>query len=172
MSAADTPQHFVSRAASVKSATQAIYYLVVYTSLVLTLVHLLWFNRVVGSIWIGCPLLWHRGTTVLLLLATTQLTAYCYVDFNQRWEIANCAARQERFRMMTANGAVFLEAIVRTSSGQSWLTSIAAPPLGVMDEKAIWVSSNISGFVTQRQNFKLIGLTNIYTQYAYGAHYP
>ncbi|KAF0712528.1 hypothetical protein As57867_004786, partial [Aphanomyces stellatus] len=40
-------------------------------------------------------------------------TQYCYVDFQQQWQLANSAARQRRCQAMTANGAVFLESILR-----------------------------------------------------------
>ncbi|KAF0695060.1 Aste57867_14098 [Aphanomyces stellatus] len=126
-------------------------------------------------------------------------TQYCFVDFNQRWEMANSAARQERCQSMTANGAVFLDAILRnvdfeqfytcwgpafdiafgtelqmTSVGQTWQVMISsAAKLAPQDEIAVWKSHQITHFVTQWQNFKQIGLHNSYSvRNAYGVSYP
>ncbi|EQC37513.1 hypothetical protein SDRG_05116 [Saprolegnia diclina VS20] len=75
-----------------KQATKVFYYLCVYTSVLLLLVaslctfygalsgfhlvgrNLFRFNRVVGSVWIGRPLLLVRGGTAMLLLSTAQVS--------------------------------------------------------------------------------------------------
>ncbi|KAF0689514.1 hypothetical protein As57867_018953, partial [Aphanomyces stellatus] len=127
-------------------------------------------------------------------------TQYCYVDFQQQWQLANSAARQRRCQAMTANGAVFLESILRnipfadfyscwgpayesaiahdlrqSTPGQMWLAAIAssADKLPVVDEIALWQSYHITRFETQWQNFKRIGLVNQYSVWnAYGTAYP
>ncbi|KAF0691605.1 hypothetical protein As57867_017149, partial [Aphanomyces stellatus] len=91
MSVRDSPQAFPSSTPTVKTATKYLYDLVVYISGFLVLVgvlsfvaaatvkfhvhgpNLIWFNRVVGSLWIGRPLLCIRGITAVLLLSTSQL---------------------------------------------------------------------------------------------------
>ncbi|KAF0689970.1 Aste57867_18614 [Aphanomyces stellatus] len=126
-------------------------------------------------------------------------TPYCYVDFNKKWEMANSAARQKRCQLtMTANGAMFLEAVLRnipmaefytcwgeafdiavaaelrrTTLGNSWLTMLmGGVTLSINDEVALWQSHNIDRFDTQWQNFKQIGLINSYVALnAYGASY-
>ncbi|KAF0694286.1 Aste57867_14834 [Aphanomyces stellatus] len=115
-------------------------------------------------------------------------TQYCFVDFNQQWEMANSQARQTRCHAMTHNGAVFLESMLRnvrfrefyncwgnafdiglanelrrTTSGQLWLTSISSDiKLPLQDEIALWTAHNIATFATQWQNYKQIGLVNSY----------
>ncbi|KAF0687552.1 Aste57867_20671 [Aphanomyces stellatus] len=116
-------------------------------------------------------------------------TQYCFVDFNQTWEMANSAARQARCQNMTTNGAVFFESILRnirfdefytcwgqafevsvanelrqTSLGQFWLLAMSATvKMPVVDEIMLWKSHKIVNFVTQWQNFKHIGLINTYS---------
>ncbi|KAF0692887.1 Aste57867_16089 [Aphanomyces stellatus] len=126
-------------------------------------------------------------------------TQYCFVDFSQRWEMANSAARQLRCQHMTANGAVFLESVLRnipfgdfdrcwgvafdvaiasalkqSTAGLSWLTTISVdmhPSVG--DEIALWTSHRITRFETQWQNFKRIGVVNHYSvENAFGTAYP
>ncbi|KAF0684941.1 Aste57867_23098 [Aphanomyces stellatus] len=126
-------------------------------------------------------------------------TQYCFVDFNQRWEMANSAVRQLRCQHMTTNGAVFMETVLRnipfreftacwgrafepsiaselrkTSFGQDWITSATSELKGtVNDEVALWISLRINRFETQWQNFKRIGLTNQYAvRNAFGTLYP
>ncbi|KAF0687574.1 Aste57867_20693 [Aphanomyces stellatus] len=125
-------------------------------------------------------------------------TQYCFVDFNQTWEMANSAARQTRCQTMTTNGAVFLESILRnirfdefyscwgqafdiaiandlkrTNAGQHWLSFMSASvKLPVADESATWQDHKIVHFVTQWQNFKHIGLINTYSvQNVFGTSY-
>ncbi|CAK4771844.1 unnamed protein product [Aphanomyces euteiches] len=50
-------------------------------------------------------------------------SAYCFVDFDQRWELANSRIRQERCRRQYAtNGGVFLEGLFRNNRqiSQGW----------------------------------------------------
>ncbi|KAF0701413.1 Aste57867_8115 [Aphanomyces stellatus] len=132
-------------------------------------------------------------------LAPWIFTQYCFVDFKQRWDMANSAARQKRCQTMVSNGAVFLESVLRnirfaefdhcwgqafdvsiafelrqSTGGQTWLATIASetkPSIAV--EVALWQSYGIGRFETQWQNFKRIGLVNHYTIVnAFGAAYP
>ncbi|KAF0694999.1 Aste57867_14148 [Aphanomyces stellatus] len=114
-------------------------------------------------------------------------TPYCFVDFQQRWELANTATRQRRCQGMTTNGAVFLESILRninfiafescwgpafrvsianelqrSQAGQRWLTDIVSST-SMADEIKLWTSYKITRFETQWQNFKHIGLVSSYS---------
>ncbi|KAF0692349.1 Aste57867_16568 [Aphanomyces stellatus] len=126
-------------------------------------------------------------------------TQYCFLDFEQRWEMANSAKRQLRCQQMTSNGAVFLESILRnidydafhicwgrafdravvdelnrSDIGRLWLRHLTqGPMLSVSEEVAIWQAYGITSFNTQWQNFKQIGLSNFYSvQNAFGILYP
>ncbi|OQR82070.1 hypothetical protein THRCLA_11159 [Thraustotheca clavata] len=48
-------------------------------------------------------------------------TQYCYVDFQQRWEMANSHKRQARCTLMTHNGAIFLESLLRNIHWDDWM---------------------------------------------------
>ncbi|OQR96443.1 hypothetical protein ACHHYP_15768 [Achlya hypogyna] len=123
-------------------------------------------------------------------------TQYCYVDFNMTWEMAASFARQARCRAMTANGAVFLESLVRnvdsdtfdncwgkafeaaigtelrqSAAGRAWLSH--SPLLGASAEATYWRRHGISTYDTQWQNFKRLGVMNTYNIVnAYGLVYP
>ncbi|RHY26679.1 hypothetical protein DYB32_007380 [Aphanomyces invadans] len=126
-------------------------------------------------------------------------TQYCYVDFDKTWEMANSAARQARCQAsMAANGAVYLDSILRnvdwdawtscwgdafetafavelrkTLAGIAYLQSIATTRLSVEDEIAYWKAKGITSYTVQWQNYKRVGLINKYTlQNAYGGKYP
>ncbi|KAF0683477.1 Aste57867_24474 [Aphanomyces stellatus] len=113
--------------------------------------------------------------------------------------MASTAARQQRCRAMTANGAVFLESslrnvnyqnfrvcwgaafdvgvaaeVGRTQAGQTWLTLISSPvKLPIADEVAAWSGHGIKHFTPQWQNFKTVGLNNYYdVKNAFGSTYP
>ncbi|KAF0694287.1 Aste57867_14835 [Aphanomyces stellatus] len=91
ISAADAPQPFPTTRETVPTATRAVFYLMSYVTAVLVVValacfvsmlcngwfirgqNLYWFNRVVGSIWVGRPLLFTRGVTAIVLLSSAQL---------------------------------------------------------------------------------------------------
>ncbi|KAF0695059.1 Aste57867_14097 [Aphanomyces stellatus] len=116
-------------------------------------------------------------------------TQYCFVDFEQKWELANTMTRQKRCQGMVSNGAVFLESILRnipfdafyscwgssfdqtiaselrqSLTGRLWLEGVALnPKASIPVEVAMWQASNISSFDTQWQNFKSIGLVNSYS---------
>ncbi|KAF0718916.1 Aste57867_1395 [Aphanomyces stellatus] len=127
-------------------------------------------------------------------------TQYCFLDFGQKWELANTAGRQQRCRFhMIANGAVYLESVLRnidfcafhdfvgnsfdiaisnelqqSTDGLDWLQMVSnSRKISIVDEAALWRSYNIMYFDTQWQNFKLIGLVNTYTvTNSYGTSYP
>ncbi|KAF0719128.1 hypothetical protein As57867_001265, partial [Aphanomyces stellatus] len=126
-------------------------------------------------------------------------TAYCFVDFNRQWEMANSADRQNRCRATeTTNGAVYLEAVLRNadwlglnkywgsalntavfsylntfSQGQSWVTMVKGSLLSLPDEVKYWTSHNIVSYSTQWQNFKSLGAIETYSiQNAFGISYP
>ncbi|ETV78040.1 hypothetical protein H257_08255 [Aphanomyces astaci] len=126
-------------------------------------------------------------------------TQYCFVDFDQRWDLANTAARQQRCRRMTSNGAVFLESVWRnidcrefarcwghaidaaivndlkqSTAGQDWLNEVFADEKpSVSTEIAFWKTHGVSHFTTQWQNYKTIGLVNNYAvTNVYGISYP
>ncbi|KAF0685284.1 Aste57867_22790 [Aphanomyces stellatus] len=133
-------------------------------------------------------------------LAPWIFTQYCFVDFNQQWEMANSATRQMRCQAMTSNGAVFLEAVIRnidvrtftecwglgfdmaiatelrrTQAGQAWLTNVqSSDQLSIADEATRWRTMyGIRHFKTQWQNFKKIGLVNTYAVVnMFGLTYP
>ncbi|RHY25274.1 hypothetical protein DYB32_008411, partial [Aphanomyces invadans] len=126
-------------------------------------------------------------------------TQYCYVDFGQRWELANTDARQERCKSMASNGAVFLESVLRnvdfaafqrcwgaafdvaianelrqSTDGRNWLSMVSStgkPSVAV--ERDYWQAHGVRHFTTQWQNFKTIGLVNEYSvSNVYGIAYP
>ncbi|KAF0686115.1 Aste57867_22080 [Aphanomyces stellatus] len=126
-------------------------------------------------------------------------TQYCFLDFGQRWELANSAARQQRCHAMTTNGAAFLESVLRnvkfddfyfcwglafdiaianelqtSRDGQLWLATVSAlVKASVSDERAMWTRHGIQSFTTQWQNFKHVGLLNTYSvTNMFGVSYP
>ncbi|EQC28294.1 hypothetical protein SDRG_13974 [Saprolegnia diclina VS20] len=122
-------------------------------------------------------------------------TQYCYLDLDQKWEMANSIKRQERCKLMVNNGAVFLASLLRnvdistcwsesfeigfgselrqSTTGQTLLASFSPPYLSIDDEVSYWTSKSISSYVLQWQNYKSIGLVNSYNIVnAYGASYP
>ncbi|KAF0733411.1 hypothetical protein Ae201684_009657 [Aphanomyces euteiches] len=132
-------------------------------------------------------------------LAPWIFTAYCFVDFDQIWEMADSAARQTRCQKMLSNGAIYLESVLRnidferfyncwgsafdvaisnelkqSNMGRDWLSSI---PLVVdspiSNEVILWLGHNITTFDIQLQNFKSVGFVNTYAiENAYGISYP
>ncbi|OQR84553.1 hypothetical protein ACHHYP_13256 [Achlya hypogyna] len=124
-------------------------------------------------------------------------TAYCYVDFSRRWEMANSAARQARCGTMTSNAAVVLESVLRnvawthedrcwgaafdvaiasalaeTNAGRTWLSEVRGPLMPVANEVRYWRDHNISIYSTQWQNYKTIGLLLSYNVVnAYGRRF-
>ncbi|KAF0699613.1 Aste57867_9829 [Aphanomyces stellatus] len=52
---------------------------------------------------------------------TRSLTHYCWLDFNQQWEVAHTAARQACCRAnYTANGVMYLESMLRNTDWMAW----------------------------------------------------
>ncbi|KAF0689943.1 Aste57867_18636 [Aphanomyces stellatus] len=112
-------------------------------------------------------------------------SSYCWLDFGQKWAIANSDARQDRcLATRTANAAMYLEPILRnvnwkewsgcwgqafeigfgnelatTATGQVWLNSIRQQYLTESQEAAYWLTQGVTHYTTQWQNFKTIGLT-------------
>ncbi|KAF0689880.1 Aste57867_18701 [Aphanomyces stellatus] len=101
-SADESPVPFASDSSRMSSATRLLYILVVYTTCVLgslaflclwgavlwlgrSNTNLVWFNRIVGCIWVGRPLLLLRGLTAMLVLSTTQLTIVMPVPGHSRF---------------------------------------------------------------------------------------
>ncbi|RHY27343.1 hypothetical protein DYB32_006849 [Aphanomyces invadans] len=126
-------------------------------------------------------------------------TVYCYVDLNRTWEMAVSSDRQNKCQLDNANGAVYLETILRnthwpamelcwgaalargvfdhlqrTSDGRAWVDSIQSrPSLPIHDEVATWVLHNVTEFAPHWQNFKQIGITETMDiQNAFGLAYP
>ncbi|KDO17516.1 hypothetical protein SPRG_22383, partial [Saprolegnia parasitica CBS 223.65] len=115
-------------------------------------------------------------------------TQYCFLDFQQTWPMANSARRQERCAKMTANGAVYLESLLRnvawadwqpcwgaafqiafsndlqtSLNGQRWLAQIQAPnSLTIVDEATYWRTFGIATYDVQWQNYKKVGLLSSY----------
>ncbi|RHY24005.1 hypothetical protein DYB32_009005, partial [Aphanomyces invadans] len=107
-------------------------------------------------------------------------TQYCFVDFDQRWEMATSARRQHRCASMATNGAVFLESLLRNTNiracwgdaleigidrdlqmsmaGRQWLESTAAVTTSAPDEVAYWRRHNITSYVVAWQNYKALGI--------------
>ncbi|OQR99821.1 enoyl-CoA hydratase/isomerase family, partial [Thraustotheca clavata] len=125
-------------------------------------------------------------------------TQYCFVDFQQRWEMANSLKRQLRCNSMTENGAVFLESLLRnilwtdwmacwgdefevaianelkrTSKGQSFLDDVSLSRQSIPDEANYWNQFGVKKYDLQWQNYKYIGVANSYSIInAYGGQYP
>ncbi|EQC28803.1 hypothetical protein SDRG_13484 [Saprolegnia diclina VS20] len=108
-------------------------------------------------------------------------TQFCYVDFNQTFEVAHTLARQARCRRLYAsNGAVYYESILRnvrwdaflsvwggatgyftvtleatlqlSAAGRHWLTTTSTNTLSMTDEVAFWASYNLTSFELAWQN--------------------
>ncbi|OQR88008.1 hypothetical protein ACHHYP_07706 [Achlya hypogyna] len=125
-------------------------------------------------------------------------TQYCYLDFDRRWPMANSVRRQQRCAAMIANGAVFLESLLRnvhwddfqrcwgnafdigfvselqhTVDGRLFLATLGVTWLSVPNEAAHWASFNVTEYALQWQNYKAIGIVSTYSVVnAYGAAYP
>ncbi|KAF0703085.1 Aste57867_7699 [Aphanomyces stellatus] len=131
-------------------------------------------------------------------LAPWIFSAYCFVDFNRQWEMANSANRQLRCMNDNSNGAVYLESILRnvdwatlnscwgasleigvysylrsTNSGQGWLSEVQRRSISTTDEINYWVAKNITMYTTQWQAFKRLGVIETFSiRNAYGLLYP
>ncbi|EQC24838.1 hypothetical protein SDRG_17270 [Saprolegnia diclina VS20] len=131
-----------------------------------------------------------RNTTIEKLLSLP--TQYCYVDFARVFEMAHTAERQARCNTQyTANGAVYLDAILRNTDGhvflkafggpnsplsvallhdleastvgQLWLQAVASVATTVSQEAFLWQSHGITNFRYQWQNRHLPGLVETAT---------
>ncbi|KAF0694917.1 Aste57867_14223 [Aphanomyces stellatus] len=59
--------------------------------------------------------------------STHAMTSYCWLDFNHVWEVAHTAARQARCRASyAANGAVYMEAMLRNTVWSTWMQTWGA----------------------------------------------
>ncbi|OQR80947.1 hypothetical protein ACHHYP_16971 [Achlya hypogyna] len=126
-------------------------------------------------------------------------TQYCWLDFAQRWPMANSQRRQERCQQRYAtNGAVYLEAPLRNlnwavfgtcwgdsfdvafakdlrrdAAGTAWLALTRSHALSEADEALLWRSNGIESFSPAWQNYKSVGLHNTYgIANALGIVYP
>ncbi|KAF0698948.1 hypothetical protein As57867_010399, partial [Aphanomyces stellatus] len=125
-------------------------------------------------------------------------TAYCFADFSQRWPMAYSTRRQQRCHAEINNGAVYLEAILRnanwptfskcwgtsleiaifsavrgSNAGNAWITSVLSNGLSLDGEVAFWAAQHITRFTTQWQNYKQLGVTEIFVvANALGLAYP
>ncbi|RHY33469.1 hypothetical protein DYB32_001621 [Aphanomyces invadans] len=128
------------------------------------------------------------------------MTAYCYVDFSRRWEMAGTAAQQRRCARDLGNAAVYLESALRNTDwtefgrcwghafdvgvfqhlqssrdGLAWLseTQHAMATTSVPSEVAVWANANMSSYGTQWQNYKSLGVVETFSiQNAFGWQYP
>ncbi|KAF0715651.1 Aste57867_3278 [Aphanomyces stellatus] len=117
------------------------------------------------------------------------VTSYCWVDFDQAWEVAHTAARQERcYGRYSHNGNVYMEAMLRntdwmawytqwgtlfevtygsavreSSRGLAWLdqTTTAVHSFSVADEIQYWTSYNITQYILPWHNRNVGGLDNV-----------
>ncbi|KAF0717924.1 Aste57867_2013 [Aphanomyces stellatus] len=126
------------------------------------------------------------------------MTGYCYVDFTRRWEMANTAIKQQRCANDQANGAVYLESMLRntrwsvisscwgtelksgvfssintTTYGANWVATTLATFSSIEDELSYWQSFNILVYTTQWQNYKSLGVVEMFSiENAFGWSYP
>ncbi|RHY62411.1 hypothetical protein DYB34_003401 [Aphanomyces astaci] len=125
-------------------------------------------------------------------------TAYCYVDFGRKWEMANSETRQARcLTSERQNAAVYLDAVLRNADwasltscwqdslstgvfsylntfqdGKTWLQTLPSG-LAIHDELQFWQANGISEYVTQWQNYKQLGIVETFdVQNAFGFTYP
>ncbi|OQR97533.1 hypothetical protein ACHHYP_10726 [Achlya hypogyna] len=127
-------------------------------------------------------------------LAPWIATALCFADLNRTWEMAVSASRQAMCD--AANGAVYLETLVRnvpdfescwgealnvgvysvvaaSDSGRRWVASLQEPWIAVADEVALWQQHGITGYGTQWQNYKSLGVLESFSIVsAFGVAYP
>ncbi|OQS05053.1 WD domain-containing protein, partial [Thraustotheca clavata] len=79
---------------------------------------------------------------------TFLITQYCWVDFNQKWELAHTRKRQERCKTLyNANSAVYLEAVLRNVNFNQWMelyrgffTPLIAAPISATEEGQEWIT--------------------------------
>ncbi|KDO19910.1 hypothetical protein SPRG_22344 [Saprolegnia parasitica CBS 223.65] len=127
-------------------------------------------------------------------------TSYCWLDLDRHIEMANSLARQNRCNAQyRTNGAVYLESILRNvdwptfescwgtsfeigvardvpslkPNGAAWLTSLTTlDRLSVVGEANFWHSMGLLTYTTQWQNFKALGLRDVFSiENAFGLRY-
>ncbi|KDO31180.1 hypothetical protein SPRG_03798 [Saprolegnia parasitica CBS 223.65] len=112
------------------------------------------------------------------------MTLYCWADFDRRWALAHTAARQARCTaFLHANGAVYLESVLRNvawapwtalygasfdaavgdaisgaAGGEAWLASLAHAFTSIDDEVAFWKSKRIVTYELQWSNMDVFGI--------------
>ncbi|RHY33610.1 hypothetical protein DYB32_001512 [Aphanomyces invadans] len=127
-------------------------------------------------------------------------TQHCWLDFEKRWEMATSAARQNRcVESMATNGAVYVESFLRNTAwesfstcwgaafytsigqdllmdvtGRAWFRSIqTSPSTSIVEEVSVWRRHGLDSFHTQWQNFKTIGLVDMFNvQNSFGLTFP
>ncbi|KAF0693159.1 Aste57867_15839 [Aphanomyces stellatus] len=127
-------------------------------------------------------------------------TAYCFVDFDKRWDMAYSAQRQARcVADQVHNGAVYLEAHLRnakswpelmacwgeglttglfasldtTKAGHMWLNVVQTSHFTPVHETKLWQAHGITSYTTQWQNFKQLGVVESFlVANAVGVSYP
>ncbi|OQR92404.1 hypothetical protein ACHHYP_03752 [Achlya hypogyna] len=127
-------------------------------------------------------------------------TSYCFVDWGQTWSLAPTAALEVSCRRQKPNAAVYLASALRnaawpsltkcwgsalqvgvfatlatTRTGQQWITeleaTVAAPPT-VAAEVALWISTGLTTYTTQWQNYKALGVIETFGIHsAFGLEY-
>ncbi|OQR93343.1 hypothetical protein ACHHYP_02627 [Achlya hypogyna] len=116
-------------------------------------------------------------------------TQYCWLDLNRTWALASTMARQERCSQTTDNGALYLEAPLRncrdwgawdfcwgaafasgvgnylrtSTTGRAWLAAVRTNYLSVAAEGEHWRHRGLRRFNLQWQNYKAIGLIDVFT---------
>jgi hypothetical protein len=116
-------------------------------------------------------------------------TAYCWLDFDKRWEVANSEKRQQRCQSSESqNGAKYLEGLFRNANwaqlnscwktsldvayvaflnssveGSSWWQAVQSNGLSVQDEVAFWAQHQITHYTTNWQNFKQLGVIETFS---------
>ncbi|OQR94463.1 hypothetical protein THRCLA_08164 [Thraustotheca clavata] len=114
-------------------------------------------------------------------------TQYCWLDFEQRWEMASTTIRQLRCHKQSDNGAIYLESGLRNvndwnmwlsawgdsfelgianylktfTKGQLWLDTVNSSTLSIGNEVLYWKSHFITTFVLQWQNYKITGFSDV-----------
>ncbi|KAF0730430.1 hypothetical protein Ae201684P_021757 [Aphanomyces euteiches] len=126
------------------------------------------------------------------------MTVYCYVDFDRRWEMAPTQSMQDRCKKDSSNSAIYLESILRnaddktffecwersldialfsylktSADGLAWLSKTKPSGISIGAEVDYWMSSGLTTYITQWQNYKSIGIAeSFYIQNAFGLSYP
>ncbi|KAF0715640.1 Aste57867_3267 [Aphanomyces stellatus] len=124
------------------------------------------------------------------LQTTSALTCYCWLDFDQTWQVAHTAGRQARCQTMYShNGVVYMEAMLRNTdwrawyadwgplfevtygsairergdAGMAWLnqTTSAVHSFSVQAEIEFWATYNITQYILPWHNRNFGGFDNV-----------